>query len=60
MQLATDAIGVKDGVELRALFKFNGLGQGLSIAIAACRLTQGFARDGSLPWSQYFAHVDPV
>jgi choline transport protein len=58
MDLVQDAIGLEGGVALIALFEFNGLGQGVSIATTASRLTWGFARDSGLPFSNYFAHVD--
>lgn len=58
MDLIQDAIGLKGGVALIALFEFNGLGQGVSIATTASRLTWGFARDSGLPFSKYFSHVD--
>ncbi|ANB14454.1 Hnm1p [Sugiyamaella lignohabitans] len=58
MQLLTDTVGVQGGAALLSIFVFNGLGQGVSVATTASRLTWGFARDGGLPFSQYFAHVD--
>lgn len=60
MQLVEDAIGLQGGAALLAIFIFNGLGQGVSIATTASRMTWGFARDGGIPWSAYFARVDPV
>jgi amino acid transporter len=60
MQLVQDAVGLQGAVALLALFEFNGLSQGVSIATTASRLTWGFARDGGLPWSAYFARIDPV
>lgn len=58
MQLVEDAVGLEGGATLIALFIFNGLGQGVSVATTASRMTWGFARDGGIPWSAYFAHVD--
>lgn len=58
LQLVHDAIGLQGGTALLALFVFNGLGQGISIFTTGSRLTWGFARDGGIPWSAYFAHVD--
>ena len=58
MQLVEDAVGLSGGATLLALFIFNGLGQGISVATTASRMTWGFARDGGIPWSQYFARVD--
>lgn len=58
MQLVQDAIGLQGGAVLLALFIFNGLGQGISIFTTGSRLTWGFARDGGLPFSQYFTKVD--
>ncbi|KAJ6153645.1 hypothetical protein N7470_006604 [Penicillium chermesinum] len=60
IELILETVGQKGGVTLIALFIFNGLGQGVSVLTTASRLTWGFARDGGLPWSQYFSHVDPV
>ncbi|KAJ6023847.1 hypothetical protein N7540_004644 [Penicillium herquei] len=60
MELLIETIGLKGGAVLIALFIFNGLGQGVSVLTTASRLTWGFARDGGLPWSRYFSHVDPV
>ena len=58
VQLVTSTVGQAGGATLIALFIFNGLGQGVSIMTTASRLTWGFARDGGVPWSNYFAHVD--
>lgn len=58
MQLVQDAIGLQGGAALLALFIFNGLGQGISIFTTGSRLTWGFARDGGIPFSAYFAKVD--
>jgi amino acid transporter len=60
MQLVEDAVGLTGGAVLLALFIFNGLGQGVSVATTASRMTWGFARDGGIPWSAYFTRVDPV
>lgn len=60
MELMLETVGLKGGATLIALFIFNGLGQGISVLTTASRLTWGFARDGGLPWSRYFSHVDPV
>jgi amino acid transporter len=58
VQLVISTIGRGGGAALITLFLFNGLGQGVSIATTASRLTWGFARDGGVPWSTYFTHVD--
>lgn len=58
MQLVQDAIGLQGGAALLSLFVFNGLGQGISIFTTGSRLTWGFARDGGIPFSAYFAKVD--
>ncbi|KAK5791743.1 hypothetical protein VI817_007052 [Penicillium citrinum] len=58
MELITSTIGLKGGIVLMVLFIANGLGQAVSIMTTSSRLTWGFARDGGLPWSQYFTHVD--
>lgn len=60
VELLLETVGLKGTATLIALFIFNGLGQGIGILTTASRLTWGFARDGGLPWSPYFSHVDPV
>lgn len=59
VQLVQDAIGLQGAAVLLALFIFNGLGQGISVFTTGSRLTWGFARDGGIPFSAYFAKVDP-
>ncbi|KAL2848336.1 amino acid/polyamine transporter I [Aspergillus pseudodeflectus] len=59
IQLMQETTGLDAASVLLALFIFNGLGQGISILTTASRLTWGFARDGGLPWSAYFAVIDP-
>ncbi|KAH7304779.1 choline transport protein [Stachybotrys elegans] len=58
IQVIEDAIGRTGSAVLASLFIFNGFGQGISVMTSASRLTWGFARDGGLPWSRYFSHVD--
>jgi amino acid transporter len=58
MEIVHQTIGLDAGAALLALFIFNGLGQGVSVATTGSRLTWGFARDGGIPWSDYFAAVD--
>lgn len=58
IDLVNQAIGVRGGGALLALFIFNGVCQGISILTTSSRLTWGFARDGGLPFSVYFSHVD--
>ncbi|KAF7715467.1 Uncharacterized protein PECH_007111 [Penicillium ucsense] len=60
MELILETVGAKGGAVLLAFFIFNGLGQGISCLTTASRLTWGFARDGGLPFSSYFSHIDPV
>jgi amino acid transporter len=60
IELMIETVGLKGAAVLIALFIFNGLGQGISILTTASRLTWGFARDGGIPFSKYFSHVDPV
>lgn len=60
IELLLETVGLKGSATLVALFIFNGLGQGIGILTTASRLTWGFARDGGLPWSRFFSHVDPV
>lgn len=60
VDLMQQTVGLQGGCALLSLFVFNGLSQGVSIATSGSRLTWGFARDGGLPWSTYFSHVDPV
>ncbi|KAB8337336.1 hypothetical protein FH972_021635 [Carpinus fangiana] len=58
IDLVHQAIGLRGGAALLSLFIFNGVCQGVSILTTGSRLTWGFARDGGLPFSNYFAHVD--
>lgn len=58
IQLVTGVVGQGGGAALIILFVINGLGQGVSVMTTASRLTWGFARDGGLPWSQYFSNVN--
>ena len=58
IDLVQDTVGLSGGATLIALFIFNGLGQAISLFTTASRLTWGFARDGGLPFSNYFSHVD--
>lgn len=58
VELLTSTVGRNGGTALIVLFLVNGLGQGVSIMTTASRLTWGFARDGGIPWSEYFTHVD--
>ncbi|KAJ5811398.1 hypothetical protein N7474_007699 [Penicillium riverlandense] len=58
IELIQSTVGLNGGAVLIAMFVANGLGQGVSIMTTSSRLTWGFARDGGIPWSQYFAHVD--
>lgn len=60
MQLVQDAVGLQGAAVLLAFFIFNGLGQGISVFTTGSRLTWGFARDGGIPFSAYFAKVDPT
>lgn len=60
MQLVQDAVGLQGAAVLLSLFIFNGLGQGISVFTTGSRLTWGFARDGGIPFSAYFAEVDPT
>ncbi|KAI1012108.1 hypothetical protein LB503_004375 [Fusarium chuoi] len=58
MDLLKQTVGLQGGTVLLTLFIVNGIGQGIGIVTTASRLTWGFARDGGLPWSGYFAKVD--
>jgi choline transport protein len=58
MDLLKQTVGLQGGTVLLTLFIVNGIGQGIGIVTTASRLTWGFARDGGIPWSTYFAHVD--
>ncbi|KAJ5354830.1 Amino acid/polyamine transporter I [Penicillium brevicompactum] len=60
MELMLETVGLKGAAVLISLFIFNGLGQGVSVLTTASRLSWGFARDGGVPFGQYFSHVDPV
>lgn len=58
IQLCVEAIGLTAAVTLIALFIVSGIGQNLSLATTASRLTWSFARDGGVPFYNYFAKVD--
>ncbi|KAF6815514.1 hypothetical protein CPLU01_14097 [Colletotrichum plurivorum] len=58
MDLVKSTVGLEGSAVLLALFIINGLGQGVTVVTTASRLTWGFARDGGLPWSEYFSHID--
>lgn len=58
MELLEETVGLKGGTVLLSLFIMNGVGQGISIVTTSSRLTWGFARDGGIPWSNYFSKVD--
>ncbi|KKK22441.1 hypothetical protein ARAM_007237 [Aspergillus rambellii] len=60
IELMQETVGLTGTTVLIALFIFNGVGQGVSILTTGSRLTWGFARDGGLPWSAYFAVIDPT
>ncbi|KXJ85431.1 amino acid/polyamine transporter I [Microdochium bolleyi] len=60
MDLVAKSVGLEGGAVLLSLFIFNGLSQGVSVLTTGSRMTWGFARDGGLPYSTYFSHVDPV
>ena len=56
--LCQTVLGVNGAAVLLALFIINGIGQNLSLATTASRLTWSFARDGGIPFYRYFAKVD--
>ncbi|KAK1635586.1 amino acid permease-domain-containing protein [Colletotrichum phormii] len=58
MDLVRSTVGLQGAAVLIALFIITGLGQGVTVVTTASRLTWGFARDGGIPWSSYFSHVD--
>ncbi|KAM5356894.1 hypothetical protein ACJ41O_003540 [Fusarium nematophilum] len=58
MDLLKETVGLEGGTVLLSFFIMNGIGQGIGIVTTASRLTWGFARDGGIPWSTYFARVD--
>ncbi|PFH62678.1 hypothetical protein XA68_12549 [Ophiocordyceps unilateralis] len=59
IEISQSTLGRNAAAVLIGLFILNGLGQGFGILTSASRLTWSFARDGGLPLSQYWAHVDP-
>ncbi|KFY00282.1 hypothetical protein O988_03396 [Pseudogymnoascus sp. VKM F-3808] len=58
IDLVTGVVGKGGGAALIILFVINGLRQGVSVMTTASRLSWGFARDGGLPRSNYFANVN--
>ncbi|KAM0303998.1 hypothetical protein ACHAPM_003576 [Fusarium culmorum] len=59
IEVVQNIVGLKGAAALIALFIFNGFGQGISIVTSSSRLTWSFARDGGLPFGDYFSYVDP-
>ncbi|KAJ6022705.1 uncharacterized protein N7446_013056 [Penicillium canescens] len=60
IELMLETVGQNGAAVFISLFIFNGLGQGISVLTTASRLSWGFSRDGGVPFSKYFSHVDPV
>ncbi|KAK5993022.1 Choline transport-like protein [Cladobotryum mycophilum] len=60
MELLEETVGLNGAAVLISLFIFNGMGAGVSVMTSASRLTWSFARDGGIPFSTYFQHVDPT
>lgn len=58
--LVQEIMGNNGAAALIALYTLSGIGQNISVATTASRLTWGFARDGGFPWSSYLSRVDPV
>ncbi|KAK2613027.1 hypothetical protein QQS21_000956 [Conoideocrella luteorostrata] len=58
--LIHEVMGKDGAAALIAIFTFNTIGQNVSVATTASRMTWGFARDGGLPWSTYLSKVDPA
>ena len=56
--LCQSVLGINGAAVLLSLFIINGVGQNLSLATTASRLTWSFARDGGIPFYRYFAKVD--
>lgn len=59
MTLLQEGISLTGATVLLALFIPFGLGAGISTMTTTSRLTWAFARDGGLPYSEYFTYVDP-
>ncbi|KAF4452968.1 hypothetical protein F53441_4199 [Fusarium austroafricanum] len=59
VELVQSVVGPTGACVLIALFTFNSVGQGVSCATSSSRLTWSFARDGGLPYADYFTYVDP-
>lgn len=57
IDLLMQCLGLDGSTVLLSLFIFNGIGQAISIFTTGSRLTWGFARDGGVPWSDYFSLV---
>ncbi|KAJ5094291.1 amino acid permease family protein [Penicillium angulare] len=57
--LTQQIIGLQGATALVALFTVICIGQNVSVATTASRMTWGFAREGGFPFSRYLAHVDP-
>lgn len=58
MDLVKDTVGLEGAATLLALWIISGMGQAVSILTSSGRLTWSFARDGGIPYSDYFAGVN--
>lgn len=58
VDLLNQVTGLTCATVLLSFFIMNGMGQAASLMTTGSRLTWGFARDGGLPWSNYFSYVN--
>lgn len=58
MDLVKDTVGLEGAATLLALWIISGMGQAVSILTSSGRLTWSFARDGGIPYSDYFSGVN--
>ncbi|CAN6597892.1 hypothetical protein TRVA0_001S05006 [Trichomonascus vanleenenianus] len=58
VDLTMGTVGKAGGTALIVMYNVDGLGQGITLMASSSRMTWGFARDGGLPFSSYFAVVD--
>ena len=58
MQLCFDAMGLVVSAVLLSQYILSGIFSSFIIATTSSRLTWSFLRDGGLPFSRYFSHID--
>jgi len=61
IQVLLQATGsIKAATAMMSLIASLGLISSVGVVASVSRLTWAFARDGGLPWSKFFVHIDPT